>query len=341
MTLYRTSSSTRVVDLLIEAARNGKQVAVLVELKARFDEAANIRWANTMEEAGIHVTYGVLGLKTHCKVILVIRQDPDRIRRYAHLGTGNYHAGTARAYSDFGLFTCEEDVGHDLTELFNYLTTGYSPRRHYTELLPAPKLLKPAILEKIRRERRHAEAGREARVRIKTNALQDKDVIRALYEAGRSGVQVELLVRDTCCLLPGIPGLSESIRVISTVGRFLEHARLFYFHNDGDEEFYLGSADLMKRNLESRVEVMVPVDATGPREILRRFLDIQWADRRNAWDMQPDGSYVQRSGEAPDGERRARGSQELLVAYFEQRAAVARRLRRRGMAGPERRIDEG
>ncbi len=337
MTLYRTSSSSRVVDFLIDAARNGKQVAVLVELKARFDEAANIRWANSMEEAGIHVTYGVLGLKTHCKTLLIIRQDPDRIRRYAHLGTGNYHAGTARSYSDFSLFTCDEVVGSDLTELFNYLTTGYTPRRNYQKLLPAPKRLKPALLERIRREGILAESGREGRIRIKTNALQDVDVIRALYQASQSGARVELLIRDTCCLLPGVPGLSQNIRVISIVGRFLEHARLFYFGNDGDEQYYLGSADCMKRNLESRIEVMVPVEDPGPREILRHFLETQWTDMRNAWEMQPDGSYVQRvpDGDSPDG-RRTRGSQERLVQYFEVRAATALRLRRRGMAGPER-----
>ena len=214
MTLYRTSSSSRVVDYLIDAARDGKQVAVLVELKARFDEAANIRWANSMEEAGIHVTYGVLGLKTHCKTLLIIRQDPDRIRRYAHLGTGNYHAGTARFYSDFSLFTCDETVGADLTELFNYLTTGYTPRRTYKKLLPAPKRLKPALLEKIRREAEFARAGEPGFVRIKSNALQDVDLIRTLYQASQDGVRVELILRDTCCLLPGIPGLSDNIRVI-------------------------------------------------------------------------------------------------------------------------------
>ena len=337
MTLYRTSSSSRVVDYLIDAARNGKQVAVLVELKARFDEAANIRWANSMEEAGIHVTYGVLGLKTHCKTLLIIRQDPDRIRRYAHLGTGNYHAGTARFYSDFSLFTCDETVGADLTELFNYLTTGYTPRRAYKKLLPAPKRLKPALLEKIRREAEFARAGEQGFVRIKSNALQDVDLIRALYQASQDGVRVELILRDTCCLLPGIPGLSDNIRVISIVGRFLEHARLFQFGAGGEDEFYLGSADCMKRNLESRVETLVPVEDLGPREILRDFLDIQWRDRRNAWEMQPDGSYVQR---APDPEAKhpsdLRGSQERLVQYFEARAAASKRLRRRGMAGPER-----
>lgn len=337
MTLYRTSSSSRVVDYLIDAARNGKQVAVLVELKARFDEAANIRWATSMEEAGIHVTYGVLGLKTHCKTLLIIRQDPDRIRRYAHLGTGNYHAGTARFYSDFSLFTCDDTIGADLTELFNYLTTGYTPRRNYDKLLPAPKRLKPALLEKIRREASLAREGKQGFVRIKSNALQDVDLIRALYEASQAGVRVELILRDTCCLLPGIPGLSENIRVISIVGRFLEHARLFQFGSGTEEEFYLGSADCMKRNLESRVETMIPIEDLGPREVLRHFLDTQWNDRRNAWEMQSDGSYIQRTpSSAAKHPSESRGSQESLANYFEARAASAKRLRRRGMAGPER-----
>ncbi|MDH3297618.1 MAG: polyphosphate kinase 1, partial [Gemmatimonadota bacterium] len=227
MTVYRTSADSAAVDHLIEAARNGKEVAVVMELKARFDEAANIRWANRLSAFGIHVTYGVVGLKTHGKAILVVRQDYDGLRRYAHIGTGNYHAGTARLYSDFGLLTCDPKIGADLTELFNYLTTGYKPKRRYRKLLPAPKILKPALLSRIRREARHARAGRPARIQIKVNALEDPDVTIALYQAAGAGVPVDLIVRDSCRLRPKIEGLSESARVVSIVGRFLEHSRIY------------------------------------------------------------------------------------------------------------------
>jgi len=229
MTLYRTSSETNLLKYLSAAARNGKQVAVVVELKARFDEAANIHFANQLEEDGIHVTYGVVGLKTHCKVILVVRQDYNGLRRYAHIGTGNYHAGTARQYADFGLLTSDDAIGRDLTELFNYLTTGYRPRRKYQKILPAPTLLKTALLEKIERECAHQSAGRPALIQIKMNALEDADVTRGLYRAAQHGVRVELIVRDTCRLRPGIPGLSENARVVSIVGRFLEHGRIYCF----------------------------------------------------------------------------------------------------------------
>src|SRR5208282_3205828 len=242
---------------LCDAARNGKQVAVVVELKARFDEAANIQFATKLEEFGIHVTYGVVGLKTHSKVILVIRQDYNGLRRYAHIGTGNYHPVTARFYADFGLLTCDGVIGEDLTELFNYLTTGYMPNRPYRKILPAPTVL-----------------------------------TRALYRASQAGVKVELIVRDTCRLRPGIQGLSETVRVVSIVGRFLEHGRIYYFRNGGAEEYFIGSADCMKRNLESRVEVVTPVEDPQLRKELRTVLDIQLRPNRCQWEMQSDGTYL-------------------------------------------------
>jgi polyphosphate kinase len=326
MTLYRTSADSKVVKHLVNAARNGKQVAVVVELKARFDELANIRWANRLEEAGIHVSYGVVGLKTHCKAILVVRRDYNRLRRYTHLGTGNYHAGNARGYTDLGLLTCDDEIGHDMTELFNYLTTGYKPNRSFIKLLPAPKLLKPALLQKIKREidvhRKHG----DGRIQIKVNALEDADITRALYEASNAGVTVDLIVRDTCRLRPGIQGLSENVRVISIVGRFLEHARIYYFHNGGDEEYFIGSADVMKRNLESRVETVVPVESPALRKQLRFILKTQLADRRSAWEMQPDGSYVQRDGDGPS-------SQHLFIDWADDRHRDATRLKRRRPRG--------
>ena len=325
MTLYRTSGETKILDYLLDAARNGKQVAVVVELQARFDEAANIRWASRLEEAGIHVTYGVMGLKTHCKVILVVRQDFYGLRLYAHIGTGNYHAGTARLYDDLGLLTCDEAIGRDLVELFNYLTTGYTPTRRYTKVLSAPKLLKRSVLSKISREMEHQANAGESHIQFKANALEDADIVRALYEASRAGVRVDLIVRDTCRLRPGLPGISENIRVISVVGRFLEHSRIYYFRNGGEEEYYIGSADLMKRNLEQRVEIVVPVEAPALRSELRTLLDLHLADERSAWDMKPDGSYVQRRPQDPDKP----GCQQQLITLAEERLRSAMRLRRR------------
>jgi polyphosphate kinase len=326
MTLYRTSGGTKVVDYLIDAAQNGKQVAVVVELKARFDEAANVRWANRMEEAGIHVTYGVVGLKTHCKVILVVRQDYSGLRLYAHIGTGNYHAGTARLYDDLGLLTCDEKIGRDAVELFNYLTTGYTPKRNYCKILPAPKHLKRALIAKIQREIALHSAERPGLIQLKMNALEDPDITRELYLASRAGVRVDLIVRDTCRLRPGIPGLSDNVRVISIVGRFLEHSRIYYFQNGGDEEYYIGSADSMMRNLEHRVEVLAPVEDPSLRAELRQILELHLSDRRSAWDMHSDGTYVQRQ---PAGEEEAAGVQDLLAAAAERRAKDATRLKRR------------
>jgi len=323
MTLYRTSSDTKVVDYLMRAARNGKQVAVVVELKARFDEAANIRWANRMEEAGVHVTYGVVGLKTHSKIILVVRHDFNGLKRYLHIGTGNYHAGTARLYSDLGLLTNDEDIARDATELFNYLTTGYTPLRSYRKLLPSPKMLKRSLLEKIKRERDLHSPENPGLIQFKMNALEDADITRALYEATRDGVRVDLIVRDTCRFRPGLPGLSESGRVISIVGRFLEHTRIYYFHNGGNEEYFIGSADCMKRNLESRIEVVTPVEGEGLRAELRTFLDVQLNDRRSAWEMNSDGSYQQRQ---PRDESEETGSQQVLIELATKRAKKAAKL---------------
>jgi polyphosphate kinase len=294
MTMYRTSADARLIGYLCDAARNGKQVAVVMELKARFDEEANIRFANRLEEFGIHVTYGVVGLKTHCKVILVVRQDYNGLRRYAHVGTGNYHPGTARLYADFGLITCDDAIGRDLTELFNYLTTGYRPKRHYTKILPAPAILKNALLKRIAHEveLQAQMPDYQGLIQFKMNALEDADVTRALYRAAQAGVKVDLIVRDTCRLVPGIPGLSTNVRVVSIVGRFLEHGRIYYFRAGGAEEYLIGSADCMTRNLESRVEVVVPIDDPLHRNELRRVIDLQLKPNRCQWQMQADGSYV-------------------------------------------------
>jgi polyphosphate kinase len=319
MTLYRTSSEGNIIDALIRAARNGKQVAVLVELKARFDEAANIGWARRLENAGIHVTYGVVGLKTHSKIILVVRRDYNGLRRYAHIGTGNYHAGTARLYSDLGMLTCDDAIGQDLTELFNYLT-GYSPPPTYRKILTAPYTLKQSLLSKIEREIKCHQPDSPGHIQLKMNALEDAAITRALYRAAQAGVKVDLIVRDTCRLRPGVPGLSDSVTVISVVGRFLEHSRIYYFRNGGDEEYYIGSADLMKRNLESRVEVVAPVEDPKLRQELRLILDAQLSSRRNVWEMQADGSYVERQD--VEG-KESKSSQEIFIALAQKRKAAA------------------
>jgi polyphosphate kinase len=324
MTLYRTSSDSEVIGYLCDAARNGKQVAVVVELKARFDEAANIQFAEQLEEYGIHVTYGVVGLKTHCKVILVVRQDYNGLRRYAHIGTGNYHAGTARMYADFGLLTNDEAIGADLTQLFNFLTTGYRAGRMFKKILPAPALLKRALLEKIGREVELQRSGSAGLIQMKMNALEDVDVTRALYRAARAGVKIDLIVRDTCRLRPGIPGLSESVRVVSIVGRFLEHGRVYYFRNAGAEEYYIGSADCMTRNLESRVEVVAPVEDPQLRRELRVVLDAQLKPNRCQWEMQSDGTYVDRGVDSNVN------CQQYLIDFAEKNRL--RKKRHRGFA---------
>ncbi|WP_374045085.1 polyphosphate kinase 1 [Geobacter sp. AOG2] len=318
MTLYRTSVHGRIIDSLVLAAQNGKQVAVVVELKARFDEAANIRLAERMEEAGIHVTYGVVGLKTHCKVILVVRQDYNGLRRYVHIGTGNYHAETARIYSDLGILTCDQTIGQDVTELFNYLTTGFMAKRNYQKIVPAPRMLKKALLSRIEREiELHRQKG-GGLIQFKMNALEDGDIVKALYRASQAGVKIDLVVRDTCRLRPGIPGLSENIRVMSVVGRFLEHSRLYYFKNGGADEYFIASADAMKRNLEARVEILCPVESPELTKDLRAIFDIHISDQCSVWDMQSDGSYIQRK---PASDSPPHGSHHLMIEW------AARRLR--------------
>ncbi len=329
MTIYRTSADTRILDYLMDAARNGKQVAVGVELKARFDEAANIRWASRLEKVGIHVTYGVIGLKTHSKTILVVRRDYNGLRLYAHIGTGNYHAGTARIYSDLGLLTADEAIGKDLTGLFNYLTTGCKPSRRYEKLLVAPLGIKKALLKKIEREIAVHSDSDGGLIRLKTNALEDPEVTVALYRASQAGVTVELIIRDTCRLRPGVAGLSETISVISVIGRFLEHSRIYYFRNGGDEEYFIGSADLMTRNLEQRVEVLTPVEGENLRKDLKQILDTQLKDKRNVWDMRADGSYVQRRPVKGAKGSNVRGCQMVLVDAAEKRTAKAGQLRKR------------
>jgi polyphosphate kinase len=291
-TLYRVGKNPPVVDVLLEAAENGKQVAVLVELKARFDEESNIGWAKTLEKEGVHVIYGLLGLKTHSKVALVVRKEGDGIRRYLHLATGNYNAVTAGLYEDLGMFTADEDIGADATHMFNYLT-GYSAQHTYKKLLVAPINLRERMENLIRREIEHQREGKQGWLIFKVNSLVDKEIIKTLYRASQAGVRVDLIVRGICCLRPGIPGISENIRVISIVGRFLEHSRIYYFHNGGQGELYLGSADLMPRNIDRRVEVLFPIQSPPLIHAFRdEILAAYQRDNIKARLMQPDGSYL-------------------------------------------------
>jgi polyphosphate kinase len=301
MTLYRTSGDSPIIQALIAAAENGKQVAALVELKARFDEESNITWARALENAGVHVVYGVLGLKTHTKVVLVVRQEAGQLRRYVHIGTGNYNPKTARIYTDLGLLSCREELGADLTDLFNYLT-GFSKQKSYRKLLVAPVTLRDRLVALIRREMAE---GRNGHIIAKMNALVDPQIIRTLYEASQAGVQVDLIVRGICCLRPGIAGVSENIRVISIVGRYLEHSRIFWFSNNGEPEVFIGSADWMPRNLDRRVEAVTPIDDPTIAARLKQLLDIFLADNRQAWELRSDGTYVQRHPTEDDPERSA------------------------------------
>ncbi len=311
-TLYRVGRNPPVVDALLEAAENGKQVAVLLELKARFDEESNIGWAKMLEREGVHVVYGLLGLKTHSKIALVVRKEGDRIRRYMHLATGNYNAITAQLYEDIGMFTCDDDIGVDATDLFNYLT-GYSAKQDYRKLLVAPINLRARMEELIQREIEHQHHGEKGHLIFKVNSLVDKHMIRLLYQASRAGVKVELLVRGICCLRPGLPDISENIKVVSVVGRFLEHSRIYYFRNGGNDEVYLGSADLMPRNIDRRVEALFPVQDT---DMIRRFreeiLATYLSDSVKARRMLPDGTYERviphKKGEKPTN------SQEWFIA---------------------------
>lgn len=299
MTLYRTSGDSPIVSALIQAAENGIQVAVLVELKARFDEENNINWARKLEQAGVHVVYGLVGLKTHTKILMAVRREDGCIRRYVHIGTGNYNPKTAGLYTDVGLLSCREDLGSDLTDLFNYLT-GYSRQVSYRNLLVAPVNMRDRFLALIRREsefcRLNTETGTGScgRIVAKMNALVDPQIIVALYEASQAGVKIDLIIRGICCLRPGVEGVSENIRVISIIGRFLEHSRMFYFFNGGNEEVYIGSADWMQRNLTRRVEAIVQVEDPTIAMELQEILGVMLADNRQAWDLQSGGNYSQR-----------------------------------------------
>jgi polyphosphate kinase len=295
-TLYRTSGDSPIVDALIDAAEAGKQVVALVEIKARFDEQANIKWARALERAGCHVVYGFVGLKTHCKTALVVRQEGNQIKRYAHIGTGNYNPKTARGYEDLGFFTADEDICSDLTDLFNVLT-GYSRQTDYRSLLVAPQGIRSGLIARIEREIDFARNGRPAHIRFKTNHLVDEHTIDALYRASKAGVRVDLLVRTFCTIRAGVPGLSDNIRVRSILGRFLEHSRIYHFGGDGSPEYWIGSADLMHRNLDRRVEVLCQVSDRQARTQLAEFLDAAFDADTVAWELQPDGDWI-RSADA-------------------------------------------
>lgn len=314
MTLYRVGDSTGFIKPLIQAAEHGKQVVVLVELKARFDEERNLRLADALERAGAHVIYGMVGLKTHTKVTLVVREEADGIRSYAHIGSGNYNATTSRLYTDVGLFTADADITRDVVELFHYLT-GRSIKRTYRKLLVAPANMRDRVIELIDREAAHARAGRPARIIAKMNQLEDRKVCNALYAASQAGVPIDLVIRGFCTLRPGVPGLSENIRITSVIGRFLEHSRIFYYRNAAAEEvdgdFFIGSADWMYRNLQARVEAVVPVESKPLKSRLLQILQTCLADKRTAWDMNPEGRYAQRAP-APGEEKTA--TQAVLMA---------------------------
>ena len=291
-TIYRIGKNAGVVEALVEAAENGKEVAVLMELKARFDEESNIGWAKMLEHAGVHVVYGLAGLKTHCKIIMVVRQEGEGIRRYIHLSTGNYNAVTSAIYEDIGIFTCDTAIGEDATDLFNFMT-GYSAKQEYQKLLVAPGNLRRKLEMLIKRETANAKEGLKAHLILKTNSLVDPELIKLLYEASQAGVKVDLLVRGICCLQAGVKGLSDRIRVISIVGRYLEHSRVYYFLNNGNEEIYLSSADLMPRNLDHRVEIMFPVEDPVHIQYLHHdVLDNYFKDNLQGRYMQPDGGYA-------------------------------------------------
>ncbi|MGF1568753.1 MAG: polyphosphate kinase 1 [Nodosilinea sp.] len=318
ITLYRTSGDSPIVRALIAAAENRKQVVALVELKARFDEANNIEWAKKLERAGVHVVYGIVGLKTHTKTTLVVREEGDDIRRYVHIGTGNYNPKTSKLYTDLGLFSCRDDLGADLTDLFNYLT-GYSRQSNYRQLLVAPLTLRTGMERLVRREIDQARNGNPGKIVAKMNSLVDGRMIKLLYEASQAGVEIDLIIRGICCLRPGVPGVSDNIRVVSVIGRFLEHSRIFCFHNNGQPEYYIGSADWMTRNLDRRVEAVVPIEDPALTRELQSILDIMLADNRQAWDMASDGTFTQRQPAQGEEEQ---GTQAQLMAYALKRDRV-------------------
>lgn len=314
-TLYRVSGHSPIIAALAQAAENGKQVTVLVELKARFDEENNINWARKLEKAGCHVIYGLVGLKTHCKIALVVRREADGIRRYVHLGTGNYNDSTAKLYTDTGMFTCRNAVGEDATAVFNMLS-GYSEPANWNQLIVAPIWMKKRFLEMIARETQNAKEGKPARIIAKCNSLCDRKIILALYEASCAGVQIDLIVRGICCLVAGKPGVSENIRVRSIVDTFLEHARIFYFYNDGNEEVYMGSADWMPRNLDRRVEIVFPVEAPDLKEKAKHILDVQLRDTLKAHCLLEDGTYRK-------VDRRGKEAVEAQKTFCEEAIAAA------------------
>lgn len=314
-TLYRVSGHSPIIAALAQAAENGKQVTVLVELKARFDEENNINWARKLEKAGCHVIYGLVGLKTHCKIALVVRREADGIRRYVHLGTGNYNDSTAKLYTDTGMFTCRNAVGEDATAVFNMLS-GYSEPANWNQLIVAPIWMKKRFLEMIARETQNAKEGKPAKIIAKCNSLCDRKIILALYEASCAGVQIDLIVRGICCLVAGKPGVSENIRVRSIVGTFLEHARIFYFYNDGNEEAYMGSADWMPRNLDRRVEIVFPVEAPDLKEKAKHILDVQLRDTLKAHCLLEDGTYRK-------VDRRGKEAVEAQKTFCEEAIAAA------------------
>ena len=328
-TLYRTSSNSPIIDALIDAAHAGKQVLALVEIKARFDEDANIAWARKLERAGVHVVYGIVGLKTHCKLSLVVRQEADGLRRYCHVGTGNYNPKTARIYTDLGLLTCDPVVGQDMTRLFNQLS-GYAPKSSFHRLLVAPRTVRSGLIQRIRREEDAARAGKEAWIKIKVNSIVDEKTIDALYRASQAGVKIDIVERGICALKPGVPGLSENIRVRSILGRFLEHSRIYAFANsDGPQigegpaagpEVWIGSADLMHRNLDRRVEALVRITAPEQVDELIKYVDLQMADSTASWHMEADGTYVRHSKDAEG--RPLVDCQEYLIKRHTRRPAT-------------------
>jgi polyphosphate kinase len=320
MTLYRTDENSTFIKSLVRAAESGKQVVCLVELKARFDEARNISWAQTLEDAGAHVVYGIVGLKTHSKLALVIRQEPDGLKSYVHVGTGNYHSGTARAYTDFGLLTTNSPLSEDVVELFHYLT-GRSMKTDYSKLLVAPVQMKERFIQMIEREIKNKSEGKPAQIIAKMNSLEDQSVIRALYKASQAGVEIDLIVRGFCSLLPKVPSLSPTIRVLAIVGRFLEHSRAFYFRNGQKDpvagEFYIGSADWMFRNLIARVEAVAPIEDKVLKERLWEIIQICLSDHRQVWEMNSDGTYTQRK---PQNEAQSVGLHQLFMKSARQRS---------------------
>jgi polyphosphate kinase len=319
LTIYRTSDDTPLVPALIRATEQGKQAVCLVELKARFDERANIEWARKLEETGVHVVYGHPALKTHAKCILVVRREGDGVRHYLHVGTGNYHPNTARLYTDFGLFTTDERLGSDVADMFNFLT-GYARPRRYRKALVAPDHMRTGIIEEIDKTIEARNNGQDARIQLKMNSLVDRACIQALYRASQAGVPIDLNIRGICCLVPGVPAVSETVRVVSIVGRFLEHSRVFSFTRGDETRVLIGSADLMPRNLDTRVELLAPVEDPVLRDDVLDTLERSFADNTNAWDLQADGTWVRRQAE---GAERRSVQRELMLGHT-ARAAETR-----------------